>query len=352
MYIAIIVPSLTRSATITVALSIAEGLIGKGHSVDVFYFDEKIERNIPIGCCVFRIGFFEKIDFSKYDVIHSHNLRPDLFVAINRSRIRGVCISTIHNFVRDELQNYHGKFAAFIFTLIWSSAWKRFDHLVCLNKVAVNYYKKLIKVSMVSYVHNGVSISDKTKIQIDARVFEAADSFRAKGLFLIGTYCNQTKGKGLDQIIRLLSLESSIAAIIIGNGPEHDSLVALASELGVESRCLFYQYLPSAYVYNECFNAYIIPSRSEGFGIGLVEAALSGVNIMCSDINTFREMFDESEVSFFNLDDTKSMREIIISFRGGVDKRIFAKNKAQQFFSIEAMTNRYLEIYNQALGRS
>ena len=352
MQIAVVVPSLTRSATITVALNIAAGLIAAGRGVDVFYFDDNVEQTVPVGCQAFRIGFFQKIDFRKYDVIHSHNLRPDLYVAINRSHIRGVCISTIHNYVREELENYHGKFASLVFTQVWKAAWNRFDRLVCLTKSGAEYYRDLLPAMEVSYVYNGVSIIEESTIQADVEVVAAANYLKNKGLFVLGTYCNQIKRKGLDQIIRLLYETPHVAAIIIGDGPENQFLRSLAKELDVEDRCLFFPYLPRAYIYNKFFGAYIIPSRSEGFGIALVEAALCNVNIMCSDITAFREMFDESEVSFFKLDDTEGMLDIVDRIGAGLDKRSLAMQKARNLYSIDAMTASYVGQYNKTLGRS
>jgi len=349
--IAMVLPSLSRSATITVAFNIASGLIATGHSVDIFYFDDLVERQIPVGCKSFKICFLQKIDFAKYDVIHSHNLRPDIYLAINRRHIRGVCVSTIHNYVKEEIRNYHGKLASLIFTQIWKIVWQRLDCLVCLTKDASEYYQKLLPLSCISYVYNGVSIFNGSAIVPESAVINAIDYLKNSGLFVLGTYCNQTKGKGLEQIVNLVYADPCVSAIIIGDGPENSFLVSLAKKLGVEDRCLFFSFLPNAYIYNQYFDAYIIPSRIEGFGVALVEASLSDVNIMCSDITVFREMFNESEVSFFKLDDIEGMLKIVDQFKAGLDKRGLAKHKAQKVFSIGAMTESYIDIYRRAFER-
>lgn len=351
MRIAVVLPSLSRSATVTVAFNIAIGLIAAEHSVDILYFDDAVERPVPEGCGAYRVSFFKKFDFSKYDVIHSHNLRPDLYVAINRSHFHGACVSTIHNYVRGELENYYGKFVSVVFTQIWKFAWQRMDSLVCLTRDAVAYYRNILPLSCISYVYNGVSISYDSTISNDSGVIHAIDALKKTGFFVLGTYCNQTKLKGLDQIIRLVHEGVDLAAIIVGDGPEKPFLVSLAKELGVEDRCLFFPYLPSAYIYNRYFDAYIIPSRSEGFGMSLVEAALSNAEIMCSDIPVFREMFDSSEVSFFGLDDTGSMLKVVDQIRRGVSKRDLARRKSEKLFSIDIMTDNYLRIYIQTLKR-
>ncbi|PCC98436.1 glycosyltransferase family 4 protein [Halopseudomonas pelagia] len=351
MKIAVLLPSLSRSATITVAFNIADGLVSAGHEVDILYFDDLVERPAPIGCAVFKVNFFDKIDFSKYDVLHSHNLRPDLYVAVNRKRIKCVCVSTVHNYVKEELENYHGKLASFFVTRLWLWAWRKQDRVVCLTRDAANYYKKLLPGSTVEFVYNGVALADVSLMQLDAKVVNAAALLKQNNLFVLGTYCNQTKGKGLDQIVRLVHRSKELGAVIIGSGPETESLMSLAKELDVELRCIFIPFTVYAYAYNQYFDAYIIPSRREGFGISLVEAALSDAVLICSDIPVFREMFDGSEVAFFKLDDIEGLLTIIDEIRAGTNQQGLAKKKAKEIFSINAMVGKYLEIYTQALKR-
>lgn len=62
-----------------------------------------------------------------------------------------------------------------------------------------------------------------------------------KGLFVVGTYCNIIKRKGLDQLLKLAKANAKVAIVIIGNGPEKETLIKLAKELGVIDRCLFYR---------------------------------------------------------------------------------------------------------------
>lgn len=349
MRIAVVVPSLGQSATITVALNISAGLINSGHVVDIYYFDGVVERSIPKGCKTFKIGFFEKFDFSNYDIIHSHNLRPDLYLALNRRNIRCACVTTVHNYVSEELENYHGKTLSLIFTQIWKIAWRRFDKVVCLTEDAVKYYKKILPKSHISNVYNGVYNIDNFEREIDASVVEEIIALKNKKYFVVGTYCNQIKRKGLDQILRLLSFDNNFAAVIIGGGPENKNLKEMAKAFKVDDRCLFFDFLPYAYIYNKYFDAYIIPSRTEGFGIALIEAVLSNTKVICSDIPVFREMFSDLEVSFFRLDDNEGLRIAISEIQSGVDKRIPAIKRAKEVFSVDAMTKEYAALYQSAL---
>ncbi len=348
--VAIVLPSLSNAATITVAFNIASGLVGLGHDVDILYFDLKVERPIPSGCNAYKIGFLSFHDFSKYDVVHSHNLRPDLYVAAHRIFKKFSCVSTIHNYVAEELENYYGKITSLVFSRIWLFAWRRFGGLVCLTNGAVEYYKSLLPEANITYVYNGVSVGDCGAMP-DQGILSAVASLKQRNYFVLGTYCNQTKGKGLEQLIRFAKADPSVAVVIIGSGPENRQLMSLAADLGVEGRCLFFPYFPNAYIYNKYFDSYIITSRKEGFGLALVEAALYGSNIICSDIEVFREIFNDEQVFFFQLDDMDGIGRAVQQIKLGASKGALAKNKAVKEFSIEAMTRRYLEVYHDAMSR-
>ena len=59
--------------------------------------------------------------------------------------------------------------------------------------------------------------------------------------------------------------------------------------------------------YIKLFDYSIMPSRSEGFCLALVEAVQQKVPVLCSDIEIFREIFSDGEVSYFDLDNKVSL---------------------------------------------
>ncbi len=54
-----------------------------------------------------------------------------------------------------------------------------------------------------------------------------------------------------------------------------------------------------------------MPSRSEGFGLALIEAIQQKIPVICSDIEVFKELFSEKEITFFKLDDTISLKKAL-----------------------------------------
>lgn len=83
MKIAFLLPSLANKAPIIVANELVRLLLEKGHSCDVYYFDDICE--LPFACSTYRVNFFSKIDFASYDIIHSHGLRPDLYMGSSKN---------------------------------------------------------------------------------------------------------------------------------------------------------------------------------------------------------------------------------------------------------------------------
>src|SRR4051794_40426911 len=86
----------------------------------------------------------------------------------------------------------------------------------------------------------------------------------------------------------------------------------LAADVGVLSRCIFLGYQPNARDYLSFFDLFIIPSYSEGFPLGLLEAAQHHLPIVCSDIGIFKELFTQEEVSFFEVDNVQSLVKSIL----------------------------------------
>lgn len=74
---------------------------------------------------------------------------------------------------------------------------------------------------------------------------------------------------------------------------------------------LFLGYKNDAYKYLPYFDAYTIPSHSEGFPLAMLEAAAYGKPIIASNLSVFKEIFTDDEISIFDLNDEKSVPNAI-----------------------------------------
>jgi glycosyltransferase, family 1 len=341
--IAFILPSLTNEGPIIVAKDIIQGLISKVDLIEVYYFDQK-DDPISFPCNTYRISFFQKIDFNKYDVVHTHMLRPDLYIWYHRKKThKSKFVSTLHQFMYETLKNTYNRFIAFIFEKVWINALKKQDQIVYLSHIMEHNYKNRIKKAS-NVIYNGRTFSKEI---INAPVEEHSKLLAIKKQFkIIGIHCMVTKIKGVHQTILALKYLPDYFFIVIGEGAEKEALQKLANEQSVADRCLFLGYKKNAISYLKYFDVYAATSYSEGFGLSLLEAGQCKLPIVCSNIAIFKELYNENEVVFYELDNISSLSKAIA--KAFNNKQQYAENiykRAIDDYSIENMSNQYLKLY-------
>ena len=272
--------------------------------------DER-ENTLSFPCNTYRISFFQKIDFNKYDVVHTNMLRPDLYIWYHRKKSdKCKFVSTLHQFIYQTLENTYNRFIAFIFEKVWINALKKQDEIVYLTHIMEHTYKNRIKKTS-KVIYNGRSFSEEI---INAPVEEHSKLLAIKKQFkIIGIHCIVTKIKGVHQTILALKHLPDYFFIIVGDGTELENLKSLAKRENVYDRCWFLGYKKNAISYLKYFNVYAATSYSEGFGLSLLEAGQCKLPTVCSNIAIFKELYNENEVVFYELDNIASLSEAIVN---------------------------------------
>jgi glycosyltransferase involved in cell wall biosynthesis len=158
-----------------------------------------------------------------------------------------------------------------------------------------------------------------------------------------------TKRKGLDQVLHLIAADKNLAYVIIGNGKELTYQKQLSKKNKISDRCQFCGFRSNASVYLRYFDFFVMPSRSEGFGLALVEAVQQKVPVVCSDLQVFKELFNDDEVTFFKLGDQKSLSEALKSaIATGQKKAGKAYISYLHNFTAKTMAQKYYELYKSA----
>jgi len=347
MRIAIIIPAIIHRGPVLVIRSLTDILSeDEQFKIKVFYLDKKVDPGIRMKVPVERLNLF-KFSFEDFDIVHTNGLRPDLLAYINRRKIR-YHISTIHNFVFDDLEYRYNRIISLIFGHVWLWLWKSADKLVCVSYSMRDYYSKWYSFSKLAVIHNGIPeifFSITLKNDIHLKIV----SFHEKGLIVAACVCVLTRTKGIDSLLNYIAENKKISLVIIGDGKEFRNLSSLAKKIEISDRCYFAGFRNDAVQYFNHFDLLFIPSRSEGFCITLVEAVQQKVPVICSDISVFREMFRSSEVTFFNLHDKSSIDLAFRSFLDiGKEKINSAFSTYRTKFTSRLMAERYIEIYQSA----
>ncbi|MDR3704735.1 MAG: glycosyltransferase family 4 protein [Paludibacteraceae bacterium] len=346
MKIAFIIPSLVNQGPIVVVHNIVTALLDKTDVIiHVYYFDDK--KGLDFSCPTIRISMNQSIDFDQYDVIHSHCLRPDKYVAKwkRKSKIkRAVTISTLHQDTYKTFSYEYNKLLAYLLTRYWLYFQNKFDVVTTISNQLNNQYSPFLKKLITIY--NGCSVDNNVLTERDTGLDKAILKLHEK-YRVLGSYALITKRKGLCQVLEFLKRNTDYAFVLIGDGPALNELKELADKYSLSDRVLFHPYVKNPYCYLDNIDVYVMTSYSEGFGLSMVEAALEGKAIVCSDIPSFNEIFTREEASFFELDNIESL-QCAIEFAYHRKKILGEKayKKAVLKFSSNIMADNYLKLYS------
>jgi len=344
MKIAFIVPSLANKGPILVVKDLCEGLVDKGFECKVFYFDNILDVNMP--CATQQISFKQTIDFSQWDIVHSHMLRPDLWVSIRKPWFKTSStkfVTTIHQNISQNLISDYGFVKGASTATLWKFALKRFDHIVVLTSEHTATLNGL-KDAKISVIFNGRDID--FNLPADEADVEKITAFRSNFKTIIGTNSILTKRKGLEQIINALPELPDVGYVIVGDGIEATALKKLAKKRNVENQCLWLGEKPNGFRYTNLFDIYLILSRSEGFPLSLIEAAAWGKPTICSDIPIFKSIVNTDQVAFTPLDNPTTLAQTIRDVSTNSNGRELAFNTFYHAaLTSETMCQNYINLY-------
>ena len=352
MKVAIIVPSLKDLAPVNIAISIGKHLVQSGHSVTVYYLRNTIEISLFPDIEFKKLSFFGKFNWNTYDLVHSHMLRPDIFVFFRKPlKSKTKTVSTIHNYLFSELKNYYNLIISILVGSCWLLLWMRFDKLVVLTDHAADYYKKLVSKNKIIRIFNGRDVLiDGSIIALSHEI--SINKMKEKYLYVIGAYCALIRRKGIHILLLHLSRVNTGCLIVIGDGVEMENLKMLVTKFNLSERVLFLGRLKDAHQYNLLFDLFAFPSKDEGFGISLIEAAIHKKKIICSNIPVFKELFSENEVTFFDINNELTIDNAILKALVNENNCLRAHEKAKTYYSENVMGSNYELLFLKLINNS
>lgn len=141
--------------------------------------------------------------------------------------------------------------------------------------------------------------------------------------------------------------------LIAGDGPLRSSLERLANHLGIQGRVHFLGVVPR--VDRVLFSAdiFCFPSRWEGQGLALLEAAAVGVPIVASRLPVFRETFSPHMMSFVDpvspdawtraMEDALAEPSLLLRRSGAAQRAVWDRH------AVEPMVRAYASLYHHLL---
>jgi glycosyltransferase involved in cell wall biosynthesis len=212
--------------------------------------------------------------------------------------------------------------------------------------------------SKIEVILNGIDgikfeFSQKTrnKIRNDLGILENS--------FVVGAVGRLVKVKRYDILIesfvKLLSKlprTSKVVLLLVGDGPEKESLVLLCKQYGIEGKVKFVGHRMDVSSFYSVFDCLAITSESEGLSLVVLEALASGLSIVTTGFNGTHEAVTSEKTGFVtNGDADKTCEGLMYLFYSIYEKKIERKSKLESCFFIENAAHAYINLYKDVVAQ-
>lgn len=215
--------------------------------------------------------------------------------------------------------------------------------------------KKGVEPERVRVISNGVDIEEFK----DA--FTRPEALAALGVpedrLVVGFAGRLHYLKGLDLLIEAIPLVkarfSRVEFVIIGSGPEEESLKQLARERGVSESVRFAGYRRNAWRLMPAFDVVVLPSREEAQSIALLEAMACGKPVVAARVGGVPEVVDDGVTGLlYPAGDVAALAAALIEVLKDASKRASmgaaGRWRVGERFSREEMLRKTMEVYESA----
>ena len=310
-----VITSLDVGGAETLVVNLIKQLIAYGHEVGLVVFNDlytpltqMLESECP-SCKIFKLGSSSYNPFyivrlsmimQDYDIIHSHNSSPQLFVAIANLYCRKKIVTTEHS--TNNRKREHGS----IFRRIDRWMYNKYDQVICISEIASSKLSEYLGKGHyhICTINNGVDVEKFYN------AYPAQDLSPKK--FVVAMVAGFREAKDQDTVIRALSILSKdqYELWLIGDGVRRRNLERLSEELNVTDNILFLGIRSDVQNVIKSANVVVLSSHWEGLSLSNIEGMASGKPFIASDVNGLREVTSGYGILFPH-GDYKALAQII-----------------------------------------
>lgn len=205
-------------------------------------------------------------------------------------------------------------------------------------------------------IRNGIDVK-KVYERAKAEHITREDIGCGEGDFIIGTVGRLHKIKGHDLLIKAFAKfnRPNKKLIIVGDGPERDSLKQLAESLGVINSVNFVGEKSNPYPYYSLFDCFALSSQSEGLSIALLEALCFGLPIITTNKDKIHDVISDGMNGF--VVPINSLNDLVEAFEKiFTDDTMITEMKkrnikmVEESFQIDAVAREYVGLYKDVFG--
>ena len=225
-----------------------------------------------------------------YDIVHTHNSSPQLFVAITSLFSHTNLVSTEHN-TSNRKRNWKW------YRPIESWMYGRYNHVICISKIAEDKLREYMggewlvkssnKYKSITTINNGIDVNTISEAEPCKELLDLKES--RKSILMVAGFRKQ---KNQDTIIRALTLldKEKYEVWFAGIGERMEEVKQLALSLGVNDRVRFLGLRTDIPNVLRAADVIVMSSHWEGLSLSNVEGMSAHKPFIASDVNGLKEV--------------------------------------------------------------
>ena len=361
-----VITSLEMGGAETLVVNLIPRLRALGHTVDLCVFNgtetpltHRLKTESPqtkiyaLGHGIYNSLYILKLTkiMRNYDIIHTHNSSPQLFVAIASLFCGTKLVSTEHN-----TSNRKRKWKWY--RPIESWMYGRYDHVICISEIAEEKLREYMggewldrssnKYKTITTINNGIDVGAISKAVPCKELLDLKEN--RKSILMVAGFRKQ---KNQDTIVRALTLldKSKFEIWFAGIGERMDDVRQLAVSSGVGERVRFLGLRTDIPNVLRSADVIVMSSHWEGLSLSNVEGMSAHKPFIASDVNGLKEVTKGYGILFPH-EDAKVLADEINhltsdeAYYNEIAERCY--NRALEF-DISKMVNGYYSVYQELM---
>ena len=362
-----VITSLDMGGAETLVVNLIPRLQALGNTVDLCVFNgtetpltQRLKKECP-QTKIFTLGhgvynplyIFKLVKIMKnYDIVHTHNSSPQLFVAIASLFNSPKLVSTEHN-TSNRKRNWKW------YRPIESWMYGRYDHVICISKIAEDKLREYMggewlvkssnKYKSITTINNGIDVNTISEAEPCKELLDLKES--RKSILMVAGFRKQ---KNQDTIIRALTLldKEKYEVWFAGIGERMEEVKQLALSLGVSERVRFLGLRTDIPNVLRAADVIVMSSHWEGLSLSNVEGMSAHKPFIASDVNGLKEVTKGYGILFPH-EDAKVLAEEIKrlasdeTYYNEIAERCY--NRALEF-DISNTVSGYADVYKNILN--
>lgn len=292
-----------------------------------------------------------------FDLLHSHGARGNMMAALLSRRTHLPTVSTVHS---DYRLDYLGRpISRLVYGNINTLALRKLHYRIGVTDSMVDLLiSRNFDPERLFSIYNGLDFTHCPPAMDRNEFFRSVGLTADEDCVVVGIAARLNPVKDISTLIRGFALAQAqfpaLRLLIAGDGEEMDSLKQLAQRLGLGGTVCFAGWVSDTNSFYQAIDINTLTSISETFPYALTEGARASLSTVSSKVGGVDRLIDHGVNGFlFPSGDHNALATHLLTLardpalRQTMGQRLYTK--AKQFFSVEAMADHQLDIYETIL---